>query len=104
MFSLIGSLIRLSCLAIFILVLSHSIEWNGETISDQIKVQMSSVRRSSTYQDVRSKVTDWLQSQLGNLKSGTKELFEKERNSLPSEFSKEERKRLQKVLERIETS
>ena len=48
------TIFKLSVFAVIVLVIAHSVEWKGKTISDQVKTQMSQVMHSKTYQQAEN--------------------------------------------------
>lgn len=58
-------LIKLSVIAIVILILGNTLEFQGKTISDQVKVQMSHAQRSK-FADQVKKWTGQLTRDLGS--------------------------------------
>jgi hypothetical protein len=53
MLRLIGLAIKISLFAIVVLVLGHYVRWNGRTVSDQVKSQLSHAERTDWAEKVR---------------------------------------------------
>lgn len=62
MFKLIGWIFKATLFAVVVLVGSHFLHWNGETINDQVSSSLSSAERSSTLRAVKQKSSGFIES------------------------------------------
>lgn len=53
MLKILGWILKLGAFAALVLVMGSLIKWNGKTISDQLKTQLSSAERSETVSHVK---------------------------------------------------
>ena len=73
MFSLLFSLLRFSCLTLFILIAGNSFEFDGKTISEQVHVHTAMIQNTKIYHSVKGWVVDSLNDLSGRVKSAAKE-------------------------------
>lgn len=79
MLKLIGFLIKASLFTILILVLGNAIEWNGKTISDQVKTHLAQAQRW----DVSDKVKSWSGNLVDDAKKGATRKPQRENTDIP---------------------
>src|SRR4051794_25961438 len=105
MFKLIGFCIRFLLLSGLILVLGNWVEWDGKTISDQVKVGMSHAEEYpvfTNFRDWATKITTDAQKGMKHkLKSGLKT---ETSPSEQEEISSTERQKLRALIRELNTS
>src|SRR5690348_13926235 len=91
MLKLLGFMIKLALFSLIVLALGNWIEWDGKTISDQIKVQMSHPAKKGMIHDIQgwaekltSDAREVFQKKLANESTATEDITPSEREKLRS--------------------
>lgn len=68
MLKAIRFLLKLTIFSTFVLILGNLIQWNGKTVSDQVKFGLAQAERSNVAEDLR----EWTGSLIKDAKKGVK--------------------------------
>ncbi len=88
---------KLALFACVVIILANSIEWNGRTVSDQVKVSVAQAKRSGWYGEATSFATRFIDGRPSE-RNETK----RSRNSKDGEFAPTERARLKELLKELD--
>ena len=98
MFKTIGAMIKFGLFALVIVIISHMIHWDGETLSDQVKSSMAKAERTSLYQDVTHKSSEIVESIKDQvLPTKTRKNISKKSKKL-DEFTDREKLKLREII------
>lgn len=98
--------LKLTFFTAFILIFSHIVEWNGKTVSDQVRSQMSSAQRTTDWiGDMKDKALKWMggigsDSALEDKKPRSKPV-QKSSFSRSNEFTPTERQKLRALIQEL---
>lgn len=90
MFSLLRSFCKWVVVSLVILALGNWIEWNDQTVSDQIRVQMAHAQRADWYKSFKERWNDWVETGKNWSSKITRQFNEilpsgNQKNTIPSE-------------------
>lgn len=106
MFRAIAWMLKLAIFTVLVLVLSHSVKWDGKTVSDRMKTHMSSLQRSGVVENAKSwaeKVTDDARQGIGKSIGGATDKAQK--GASPEErIAPTERQKLRTLIRELNGS
>ena len=89
MFSLMGSLLKWTVFAAAVLILSHTLQWEGKTVSDQVRTSLAKTRSADWYQRAQNVAEEFVSGK--PMKNSTSSL----------EIQPNEREKLKNLLKEI---
>ncbi len=96
MLRLIFWVIKWGGFALLILILAHTVEWKGRTVSDQLRVSLAKARTTDEYRELRNWTDRFIE---GKPRQGT---GRRGGNSSAQEIAPNEREKLKQLLRELQ--
>jgi hypothetical protein len=97
MLKILFTFLKWAGFALLILLLAHTVEWRGRTVSDHVRVSLAKARTTEQYRELRSWTDRFVE---GKPRNGSRKSRSAERTS--SEIAPTEREKLRQLLQEIE--
>lgn len=98
MFKLMGLLLKIAIFGVVVLVIGNTVHWGGRTISDQIRIGVSSAQKSAVGKQVQSWATGFLnEARKGSLQAAPGQQEAPDSENIPHS----ERQKLRALIKEI---
>ena len=104
MFKLMGFCIKLLTFSILILILANSLHWRGNTISDQVKIQMFHAEQSPWIGSIRTWAEKISQDAHKGIQKQTGQFLEHHPARLQEDISSSEKQKLKALIHELNYS